>query len=94
MGIRLLLLLLYFTSPELQAVECLLTRPGLVNNVNEHAKANEKQEIETDEKNLCGYLAPSPIPLLYCGNIFGHARSDCIGSFPIGIAKQDYPAFV
>ena len=26
----LLLLLLYFTSPELQAVECLLTRPGLV----------------------------------------------------------------
>ena len=26
----LLLLLLYFTSPELQAVKCLLTRPGLV----------------------------------------------------------------
>ena len=49
-----LLLLLYFTSPDLQAVECLLTRPGPVltndKNANERAEANEKQEIEKDER--------------------------------------------
>ena len=39
----------------------------MMKNVNEHAKANEKQEIEKDEKNLCFILVVSfPRLSRYC----------------------------